>query len=799
MGKGIIRENKGGGLYGVEIQYEKTAVQAALDALNAQIIDYDAIRLPFLLKALDEARAAYDAQLSKVQAAIMAGEDGAALSTLLDDLAKLEAKWITARREYDLARLDRESLAGRRSVYEEALAAFPVVNAWCATYTSDLPAGREVATIELNGESSQVLVAPQGATWTPAEGQLAQTKPMSPAQAFYNAAMLPGWQRWRPTYRVGIITSIDRDAGTCSLELVPAASSAQGLAINPPEAALSVVPFSYLSCGDKAFLPGDRVLVRFENQTWSSPRIIGFESNPKPCALVIKCFQELEDEWIDLTPSVTVNVYDADLSEVTIARWHNGHHDEDKIEYVTWRPYMSVPVHQYVVSTDGWYHVLAMQGGVTGGQEPDWADPSWQIPYGPDKSDGSVNYVFLGRFQYDQAQRELKIIIPEMHLDSDSFKFSVSDAGDPYQQFDWGSGRGGAQTEVYAARQVKHTFDAGNYLGIDGLAYVIEVPMGWWKYGSSSTHPTPPIILQSGDSARAESYEKTTSLSGRVSCTFSARGTKVKVAAWSSLWMPPATPQQAALHIRFNSNLPITIDPDDGYSYVSVGRTFDGIDPGAGYDKSRCVMSEAEESAYLELFWPGPSAHAWPDWQPYPKYYYAGEIVRGEDGRLWYAISNAYSLRLADWSADISGWTIKVDQHGYYIDGSTSYPYTLFVGEGQWLAYEPYWSNPLEGFYVPLPWKPAQWPVTGAFFVEDWTPTVSGNRDEIDPELHEIVNDDGELYAGTGTAWKYLGPVSGGDRYPVTWTTVAIGPGTSNCKPTLQEWDGSISINGAFM
>ena len=55
---------------------------------------------------------------------------------------------------------------------------------------------------------------------------------MTAAQAFWNAAVLPGWQRWMPTYRIGTISDIDYDADTASVELDDATSTAQDLPIN---------------------------------------------------------------------------------------------------------------------------------------------------------------------------------------------------------------------------------------------------------------------------------------------------------------------------------------------------------------------------------------------------------------------------------------------------------------------------------------------------------------------------------------------------------------------------------------
>lgn len=154
-------------------------------------------------------------------------------------------------------------------------------DAWCATYTTGR--GGWVATIEIPGEPELVLVAPGARAWQPpVDGRVTARAIMSPAQAYANAALLPGWQKWKPTYRWGTITGIDWDAETCTVELGQATSSAQRLDVNQ-SGTLHDVPVTYLSCGILAFGVDDRVVVQFEGQDWGSPRVIGFLDNPRGC------------------------------------------------------------------------------------------------------------------------------------------------------------------------------------------------------------------------------------------------------------------------------------------------------------------------------------------------------------------------------------------------------------------------------------------------------------------------------------------------------------------------------------
>jgi hypothetical protein len=117
------------------------------------------------------------------------------------------------------------------------------------------------------------------------DGQLTPTLAMTPAAAFYNLAMLPGWQKWKPTYRYGTITAVDGDLANVTLDA--ATSTQQGLGVNQ-ESTLSDVPIEYMTCNGSSFEVGDEVLVKFAGQEWSSPIVVGFKDNPAACGFMLK-------------------------------------------------------------------------------------------------------------------------------------------------------------------------------------------------------------------------------------------------------------------------------------------------------------------------------------------------------------------------------------------------------------------------------------------------------------------------------------------------------------------------------
>jgi len=154
--------------------------------------------------------------------------------------------------------------------------------AWCADYTDD--ASGEVDTIEINGEPPTIIIAPQNSETpsTDAPGYLLNRAVMSGPQAYYNAAILPGWQKFLPTFRTGEITAVDYDEDTANVAMDDAASTAQELNINKLNS-LSGVPIEYMDCHAAVFEEGDQVVIKFEGQDWDNPKIIGFKDHPKQC------------------------------------------------------------------------------------------------------------------------------------------------------------------------------------------------------------------------------------------------------------------------------------------------------------------------------------------------------------------------------------------------------------------------------------------------------------------------------------------------------------------------------------
>jgi len=164
--------------------------------------------------------------------------------------------------------------------------------AWCVDLTENRAAGSFVATAEIPGEPSITVILAGARAPIASDGYVRAREVQSPWQAYYNAAILPGWQKWMPTYRWGTISAIDYDNNKADVALSAATSSAASLGVNQ-SSTLAGIPVVYMTCNADAFTVGDRVVVAFTGQSWSDARVIGFLDNPRMCI-----------PW----PSVTLNV-----------------------------------------------------------------------------------------------------------------------------------------------------------------------------------------------------------------------------------------------------------------------------------------------------------------------------------------------------------------------------------------------------------------------------------------------------------------------------------------------------------
>ena len=301
MGKGRIVSGGEDGLYTVELLHNRDRIERELEFLAARLTEMQAE-----LDALNAEREVLDADrawiATQIDTAVANTEEGEIpdVEALLVKLAQVSAQ--IQQQDVRIGMLKGRMLeATKRQEQLESVPEDPQQQAWCADFTEDLTG--DVATVEVPAEG----VVGQFATWrrvqirpgfsgratynAARDGQMHHRIGQVGYQAYFNAAILPGVQRWRPQYRIGVITSIDRNTDTCSLTIQGEDSSAQSLIIDPPDLqyAKSNVPIEYMDCNSDPFEEGDRVLVEFQGRDWDQPKVIGFESAPRECPAGILC------------------------------------------------------------------------------------------------------------------------------------------------------------------------------------------------------------------------------------------------------------------------------------------------------------------------------------------------------------------------------------------------------------------------------------------------------------------------------------------------------------------------------
>lgn len=285
MSKGEIVSHIGSGLYNVRLKYSVERVKDELENINARIAELAALIPAKKLEVLQKS-AEIDSFAHQVDLLIpdyRAGVEGAAqeIESLQKVLSRLRGEFSRLDYQREIFVAENLSLLKRRGQLER-IPEEKTISAWCADLTTDLTG--EVGLADINDEGDQGVIIQPGyygeAPWQAArDGSLMAREAQSGPQAWLNAALLPGVQKWRPRYRVGTITAINSDS--CNIALDEAKSSAQGLSINQ-SSELSGVPILYMDCNGAAFKVSDRVIVRL---TDNSPLVVGFEKEPEPCSL----------------------------------------------------------------------------------------------------------------------------------------------------------------------------------------------------------------------------------------------------------------------------------------------------------------------------------------------------------------------------------------------------------------------------------------------------------------------------------------------------------------------------------
>lgn len=265
MGKGTIQQHIEEGKYLVQMNYN-------IDRFNDWITD-----LEDKISNEEDNISSWDVDIAAKQAEVDALPVGPEKEKAINELAVLNG-----RKKH--AQLRKTSYEKRKEFLENNVPEDFEQFAWCADYTLDLEG--EVGTIEIAGEVDKgVNIQPGYDSNAPfdmdRDGQIHPAIAETPYGTFVNMALLPGWQKWKPTFRYGQIKALSENTAQI-VELESVYSRHQNLDVNQANI-LYDVPIEYMTCGGEAFVVGDSVIVEFENQDFDNPKVIGFKEEPKPC------------------------------------------------------------------------------------------------------------------------------------------------------------------------------------------------------------------------------------------------------------------------------------------------------------------------------------------------------------------------------------------------------------------------------------------------------------------------------------------------------------------------------------
>lgn len=277
------------------VQYDTGAAEkaAALDALNARHVQLtlDIATATLAAAAAEDAEAPaaadYRAATDAYAAALLAEADAQVIDAALTALEAAKRTWMALQSTTRLARTELTALQHADANVLREIAQWNTFEPSVTVPATDVmhrgslggvfSVGMSVTTMEANGEPQQAFVS--GWTSIPS-GTMRARQTMTPEQAFLNAAILPGWQKFKPTYRVATVTAVDVHAPSVTVALADDAAYGLHLGINQSNT-LTIADIRYdggqgIVLSLYAFVPGDSVLVGFDAQDWTRPFLIGF-------------------------------------------------------------------------------------------------------------------------------------------------------------------------------------------------------------------------------------------------------------------------------------------------------------------------------------------------------------------------------------------------------------------------------------------------------------------------------------------------------------------------------------------
>lgn len=318
MGKATILQSLGGGKYRVRVDFDNNPIKLKRDSLTEKITELTTKVAEQEVEAAEKKQIFEDSMQAIIDyAAARTGEEIAIdpegiNSLILDSYRK--------RVDYDLTNIRTKSIEAQKLQAEKELARLnkycpdnieAVV--WCVEPNEDLTG--EIATIEVDYgirriTNTQQIMNDTGfwlpATATPPTDVLQHPMAGSEYTTWYNACLHPMMQKWKPKYRIAIVSNLNKPANSCDLTfegsyIFPQFSEniLSDKVMHPVSGGYQRVHYTgatvdYSFCNANAFENGDKVIVDMHLGE-GVPTVIGFYENPKEC---------VQEVW----PSVTYQI-----------------------------------------------------------------------------------------------------------------------------------------------------------------------------------------------------------------------------------------------------------------------------------------------------------------------------------------------------------------------------------------------------------------------------------------------------------------------------------------------------------
>jgi hypothetical protein len=308
MGEGYIVSGGPRGLYKVRIVKHAGLSTERLKTIDQLLINIDVMlqRLEdddnSLRLALEAAQSAYASVAEQYMKGEVSSSDVVSKKTAV---IQAQTDLRNNKTEQAYLKIQKIALLKEKKRLEDAME--PVEKSlWCVDYTDNLPAEKKVGILECDADFQWMNIE-GGGNNKMATGLMQPAAVSSPSGVFYNLALMPCKQRHRPTFRSGWISNIDYETSTATVTLDnPNYSSATMICrehnqipinryTNNPatpgqgQTVMHKVPIEYMGYNADSFLNGDHVIVRFKDNDWFKPVVIGFHDNPREVLDLMQC------------------------------------------------------------------------------------------------------------------------------------------------------------------------------------------------------------------------------------------------------------------------------------------------------------------------------------------------------------------------------------------------------------------------------------------------------------------------------------------------------------------------------